>query len=764
MSLHNPISPLHSYYVQKVLPAVYDDSLSYYEILCKVQETLNEVVSTTNEQSVVVLEMQQAITDFINGGYTDSFEEYLDKWFDENSEAFVQRLIDEGVIPEVESIQTTLLTLEEYTHGNFQRVNDELDSVSSELQSEIDSVNSNLQSNINKKVPFPLSNNTPSYGINGQVLTTNADGTTEWQNPIVPTDEQAELYINTWLNEHPEATTTVVDGSITTQKLADGSVTDSKLASGGIIDTVKDIQQYTRVAQEYDFPLAGYVMSDGTISTSTIDVAQRTNYISLVGVKTIIYKVNLANTAYAVAFFDSNKDFIQSVSILGTGNMQTAAVVPISNEISSVASYFMVSNYGSNQKSCAISVKDNTFDSRINVLYNELDETLKDTDIESYVGINKFDTENVLIGKEVYADGSIRDNQNSAVSNYIYVHGENSLFLSNLPTYVNSQGNINRYLFFYDIDKEPIGTFTLINRANSQATLVIPQEAYYVNFSVYQRAEASELPIDFSQVMVTFSLVEGYVPFEKYLGSLKGFKVPDEYSFEIWSRDLKLVIFGDSITETATMNDDGSNYVNGTRHNWPEYANEYMAWSSFMNYAKSGAAFRDRENVQFRQSLSNQVSLAISNPINDDADIVVVSAGTNDGIGNLGTYETAMSKQTLQDLDRTVLYEAIRYVFWSLRDKYKNAVCFAALPIQRADKEQPPALLNAITEMAKRYDFIIIDATAKSGIVRENNVWESNGTDLYDGLHPNENGQKKMAALYSSVMSEYFIWKINTLI
>ena len=33
-----------SFWCQKVLPLVYDDSLSYYEILCKVVEKLNEMV------------------------------------------------------------------------------------------------------------------------------------------------------------------------------------------------------------------------------------------------------------------------------------------------------------------------------------------------------------------------------------------------------------------------------------------------------------------------------------------------------------------------------------------------------------------------------------------------------------------------------------------------------------------------------------------------------------------------------------------------
>lgn len=60
----------------------------------------------------------------------------------------------------------------------------------------------------------------------------------------LPTNEQTEYAVSKWLNEHPEATTTVLDnslttakyqnGSVTTTKLADGSVTTEKVASGAI--------------------------------------------------------------------------------------------------------------------------------------------------------------------------------------------------------------------------------------------------------------------------------------------------------------------------------------------------------------------------------------------------------------------------------------------------------------------------------------------------------------------------------------------------
>lgn len=43
-----------------------------------------------------------------------------------------------------------------------------------------------------------------------------------------PTDEQVAENVRAWLDEHPEATTTVADGSISTEKLADGAVSVQK--------------------------------------------------------------------------------------------------------------------------------------------------------------------------------------------------------------------------------------------------------------------------------------------------------------------------------------------------------------------------------------------------------------------------------------------------------------------------------------------------------------------------------------------------------
>lgn len=90
------------------------------------------------------------------------------------------------------------------------------------FQSQIDTLRSDLESDY---VPFPDSDFFPKFGILGQVLTTLANGDTKWEDPVTVDAAIAEPLIEAWLDEHPEATTTVEDGAITRAKLNNALLT-----------------------------------------------------------------------------------------------------------------------------------------------------------------------------------------------------------------------------------------------------------------------------------------------------------------------------------------------------------------------------------------------------------------------------------------------------------------------------------------------------------------------------------------------------------
>lgn len=68
------------FWCYKVLPLVYDDSLSYYELLCKVVSKLNELIEKYASFDDVVAEIQSAI-------------DALQKQIDEFDTTYIEKLI-----------------------------------------------------------------------------------------------------------------------------------------------------------------------------------------------------------------------------------------------------------------------------------------------------------------------------------------------------------------------------------------------------------------------------------------------------------------------------------------------------------------------------------------------------------------------------------------------------------------------------------------------------------------------------------------------
>lgn len=72
------------FWCQKVLPLVYDDSLSYYEILCKVVDYINNIIENQKEFSNELAELQSElvvvqkwIADFNTGYAEEIIKNYL---------------------------------------------------------------------------------------------------------------------------------------------------------------------------------------------------------------------------------------------------------------------------------------------------------------------------------------------------------------------------------------------------------------------------------------------------------------------------------------------------------------------------------------------------------------------------------------------------------------------------------------------------------------------------------------------------------------
>lgn len=68
------------FWCQKILPLVYDDSLSYYEVLCKVVDYINKLIDDENSAITQIEELKKEL-------------EIIQKWIDDFDTSFVEKII-----------------------------------------------------------------------------------------------------------------------------------------------------------------------------------------------------------------------------------------------------------------------------------------------------------------------------------------------------------------------------------------------------------------------------------------------------------------------------------------------------------------------------------------------------------------------------------------------------------------------------------------------------------------------------------------------
>ncbi|EHU3215959.1 SGNH/GDSL hydrolase family protein [Acinetobacter baumannii] len=349
---------------------------------------------------------------------------------------------------------------------------------------------------------------------------------------------------------------------------------------------------------------------------------------------------------------------------------------------------------------------------------------------------NIFDKDFLIKDYVITATGDLQYKLNGYTTRLINVNELSSIAVSGLQS-----STVYRAYRFLDVNKVKKSNASIAPNLTSK---VIPVPAGSVWFQLCIKDSSDTWALDPSTIQIEAGTeVTSFTPYVRgNLISLYDADVSGGDGARSSSKAFgaKYLIFGDSITQTSNVDGGIYDQVNYFTQ-WPTYAYDQLQMSQFRNYAKSGASFRNRSLSNLYQYMGYQVERAIAN--NEVTDVVIVSCGTNDGITNLGDYETAMSKATKADLDKTLLFEAARYSFWSIREKWPNAICFYCVPLQRAsaDTTELSPMLDGLTKMAKRYGFTIIDQHSESGIIRDFETVGAEGKFLADGLHPNTAGK-----------------------
>ena len=82
------------FWCQKVLPLVYDDSLSYYEVLCKIRDYINDIIADMDELSTLIQDLDSRVDaledelEHISQSIIEEIKKYL------NTEEFISNLVE----------------------------------------------------------------------------------------------------------------------------------------------------------------------------------------------------------------------------------------------------------------------------------------------------------------------------------------------------------------------------------------------------------------------------------------------------------------------------------------------------------------------------------------------------------------------------------------------------------------------------------------------------------------------------------------------
>lgn len=96
-----------NFWCQKILPLVYEDSLSYYEVLCKVVDYINDLINNDKAINLILIEygkdinelkemadnIKKELDDVKNGKYESLYINALKNYIDENLEGIVGRIV-----------------------------------------------------------------------------------------------------------------------------------------------------------------------------------------------------------------------------------------------------------------------------------------------------------------------------------------------------------------------------------------------------------------------------------------------------------------------------------------------------------------------------------------------------------------------------------------------------------------------------------------------------------------------------------------------
>ena len=207
--------------------------------------------------------------------------------------------------------------------------------------------------------------------------------------------------------------------------------------------------------------------------------------------------------------------------------------------------------------------------------------------------------------------------------------------------------------------------------------------------------------------------------------------------------NMKIVTIGDSIT-VGTYTAEGDDSPNSVAHpNFSEYLKDMLGCDSLKNYAINGIS------ISSAASTLSEYAIATRYLIMEDADIVLVCAGTND-------YGCAVKLGSPDDTEDNSFFGSLDVLFRGLKRKYPMSEIYFVTPLHRSDEDENLIGLSleeyrcAIEKKARQYG---IDTVDGFGMAIDPNLEEHRRLYSKDGVHIDPVGHR----LYAEYVYEKII-------
>lgn len=342
------------FWCQKVLPLVYDDSLSYYELLCKVVGKLNELAENQNNLSDEIKEVAKDLNDFKNqvpGMVEAKVEEWLNNYIATHglvnsvngmTGEVTLTAADVGAIANVNgsvknnNIADGAVTAEKLANGVIPEKlpNPQKLTFTGAVTGEYDgsqAVNIDIPAGGGGgggNAPLTFTGAVDATYNGTEAVTVNipqGGGAVDSVNGMIGAVVLKKLTANEGLtmsggdgyNGSAEQTVGIAAGGVTNDKIASGAVTAEKIASKSVTaDKLADGTMIPTWRQSFIRDLGG-------VKQALSIVIARSGYITAVSFSTGDKKVTIADTTIGVQFPDQSIDMIPCFGINGVYEPKT---------------------------------------------------------------------------------------------------------------------------------------------------------------------------------------------------------------------------------------------------------------------------------------------------------------------------------------------------------------------------------------------------------------------------------------------------------